>query len=192
MLLEAHDEHWPMSLSRDGRHVIYVRWSSEDPKGKLWLLTLEGDREPVRLLDTDFQETSGKFSPDGKWMAYVTDESGRNEVYVEPFPRTGARWQVSFAGGRDPRWRGDGREIYYLDPDGDLMAVALRVSGALLEVEVPQALFRADVGGPAGVGVRSQYAVSSDGQRFLVNTRSDDRHSSRITVVLNWTQGLER
>jgi serine/threonine protein kinase/Tol biopolymer transport system component len=192
MLLEAHDEHWPMSWSRDGRHVIYARWSSEDRKGKLWLFSLEGDREPVRLLDTDFQELSGRFSPDGNWMAYVTDESGRKEVYIEPFPQTGARWQVSVAGGRDARWRGDGREIYYLDPNGDLMAVALRVSGALLEVEAPQVLFRADIGGPAGVGVRSQYAVSSDGQRFLFNTASGDRHSSRIIVVLNWTHGLER
>ena len=96
----------------------------------LWVLSVDGEPKPVPFLATDFDERSGQFSPDGRWVAYESNESGRYEIYVRGFPQTGGKWLVSVAGGTQPRWRRDGREIYYVAPDNKLMAVEVKPSGA--------------------------------------------------------------
>jgi Tol biopolymer transport system component len=129
LIHEAQGEDWPSSWSADGRHVIFMRWSPGAREGKLLLLALSDGGEPRPFLHTDAQEISAQFSPDGKWVAYVTNKTGRDEVFVVPFPPTGEVRQASTEGGSDPRWRGDGRELYYLDPERKLMAVAVSSTG---------------------------------------------------------------
>ncbi len=188
---EANEE-WPMSWSPDGEYVVYNRWSSEKSTGSLLLLAVSGDREPAPMFGSDFEELQGQFSPDGKWVSYASNESGRNEVYVQPFPPTGARLQISTEGGTDARWRGDGQEIFYLAPDRTLMAVPLSSSGNTVRPSTPQALFKTTGTGPSGVGIRFHYAVSHDGKRFLIHTDPGQSSPARMVVVLNWTALLEK
>ena len=137
---------------------------------------------------TSFQgETSNpKFSPDGKWVAYTGDESGRPQVYVVPFPGPGGKWQVSAAGGSYPRWKGDGRELFFLSPDGKMMSVVVDGTADAFRAEAPRALFTA----PVAVQQGYQYAVTGDGQRFLLNTAVPTPVS--VTVVSDWTLALKK
>jgi len=184
--------------SLDGRFLTYYL---ADPKTQLdvWVLPLFGDRKPFPFLHQPFNEFQGQFSPDGKWMAYVTDdESGHRNVFVQSFPQSTGKLQISAdAGGTQPRWRRDGRELFYLAEDRKLMAVAIKTT-ATLEAETPKVLFETTrrVASPTHT-----YAVSADGQRFLLN-RPADGASPRdqpwgdepraITVVLNWSGLLKR
>jgi hypothetical protein len=136
------------------------------------------------FLNTKFDEISPHFSPDGRWVSYHSNESGRFEVYVRPFPGPGAPSQVSTAGGSTSRWRHDGSELYYVSLDGKLMAVPMTTQGATLEPGTPMELFQ--IRYELGVGVvRGQYAVATDG-RFLVNVTTGDSTSFPITLLLNW------
>jgi Tol biopolymer transport system component len=132
---------------------------------------------------------TGRLSRDGRWLAYVSGESGgRDDVYVSPVPPTGERWQVSTGGGAQPSWRGDGRELFYLAPDGRIMAVAIRTAGAF-EAGTPAALFAAS--GPGSPFSASAFHVSADGERFLLNSlREGDTGASTTTlqVITNWTR----
>ena len=130
----------------------------------------------------------GKFSPDGRWIAYASGESGRNEVYVAPFPGPGGKWLVSTAGGTWPRWRRDGTEIFYLALDNQLMAATVNGKGSSFEVGAVKPLFQTHALNAA----RYPYDVSTDGQRFLVNTAPVQTTAAPITVVLNWTAGLKK
>jgi Uma2 family endonuclease len=144
---------------------------------------LEGDRKPFAFLNTSFGKRSGQFSPDGRWVAYQSNESRRDEVYVRPFPGAAGQWQISTSGGSQARWRADGKELYYIDPDGKLMAAPIAVKGGTLEPGTPMALFQTRIfGGGASTG--QQYDVARDG-RFLINTVLDDA-ASPITLILNW------
>ena len=159
-----------------------------DPKNgpDLSVLPLDGDRKPFVFLSTRFDERVGQFSPDGHWVAYQSNESGRNEVYVRPFPGPGGASPVSTSGGIQPRWRADGKELYYIAPDGTLMAVPITVKGATLEPGVPAVLFRTRIwGGGTNAGSRQQYDVAPDG-RFLINVTTADATNAPITVLLNW------
>jgi Tol biopolymer transport system component len=152
------------------------------------MLPLAGDRKPAKYLATPAEELHGNFSPDGRYVAYTSNESGKFEVYVETFPRSDLKQKVSIIGGYEPRWRADGREIYYLSEDRKLMAVPV---GAGPSFGVPQPLFQTRV--PEGVSAnRTHYVPSRDGKRFLVNTLSGDLSPTPITVVLNWTAGLKK
>jgi WD40 repeat protein len=152
------------------------------------MLPLTGDRRPVKFLATPADEMHGNFSPDGRFVAYTSNESGRYEVYVQTFPLSDKKWQVSTNGGYEPRWRSDGREIYYLSEDRKLMAVSV---GPGPSFGVPHTLFQTRV--PAGVNSnRTHYVPSRDGRRFLVNTQIGDPSPNPITVVLNWTSGLKK
>ena len=154
----------------------------------LWLLPLTGDRKPFKFFDSSSDEMQGNFSPDGRFVAYSSNESGRFEVYVQTFPRSDRKWPVSTNGGYEPRWRGDGREIYYLSDDRKLMAVSV---GAGPSFDVPKALFQTRT--LVGIDViRTSYVPSRDGRRFLINTQSGDPVPTPITVVLNWTAGLKK
>ena len=129
------------------------------------------------------------FSPDGRYIAYTSNESGRYDVYVEPLPQSDRKWPISPNGGYEPRWRADGREIYYLSEDRKLMAVS--VSSGAVPFGVPRLLFQTEV--HAGVdSFRTHYVPDRDGTRFLVHTRSSELLPVPITVVLNWTAELKR
>ncbi|MBM3819498.1 MAG: hypothetical protein FJW14_10870 [Acidimicrobiia bacterium] len=180
--------------SADGRFLLYF---SIDPQtnSDLWVLPLEGDRTPRVFLKTPFEERHGTFSPDGRWVAYQSNESGREEIYIRPFAgpavagasaaAAGGQWQVSTAGGTFPRWRRDGRELYYLAPTGALMAAPIAVTGATLAPGAPVALFPTRiVGGGADTGLGRQYDVTRDG-RFLINTVLDDA-AAPITLLMHW------
>ena len=177
----------PMDWSQDGKFILYRQI---DPNGgyDLWVLPMFGDRKPFPIANTPFEERDGQFSPDGRWVAYRSNESGRFEVYVQPFPGPGGKSQVSTNGGTQPRWRRDGRELFYIAPDRTLMAVSIAVSpdGKDIKAGTPTALFPTRIaGGPLPGTNNQQYVVSPDGRRFLINVAPDEG-STPITVVLNW------
>jgi len=170
----------PGSLSPDGRYLLF---SALNPKTKwdLELLSLP-ERKVTTFLKTDFDEDLGDFSPDGRWIAYASNESGRYEVYVQPFPGPGGKWQISTSGGSMPVWRRDGKELFYLAADRRLMAVPV-VTGEAFETGTPVALFEARLKDDPD----RHYDVSADGQRFLLTTPLGDDSTPPITLVQNWT-----
>lgn len=184
----------PLDWSRDGRFLLY---SIQEPKtgSDLWALPMTGERKPFPVVRTSFNEMEGQFSPDGRWLAYASNESGRYEIDIRPFPEAGGKWQVSTVGGTQPRWAQDGRELYYVAPDNRLMAVPIRVASdaRTLDAATPAALFPTRLASGAsilgGSNARAQYAVAPDG-RFLMNVADDEATASPITVVLNWHSGL--
>ncbi len=151
---------------------------------------MAGDPKPWPFLNSTFYESGGTYSPDGHWVAYHSDESGRVEIYVRPFPGPGGQWQVSTAGGKDPRWRPDGKELYYIAPDSRLMAAPIASSGTALQPGLPTALFQPRIAGGGGrlSGTRQQYDVAPDG-RFLINVSVDEGTAAPITVITNWNPG---
>ena len=180
--------------SADGRFVLY---HSIDPQtGRdLWVLPMQGDRKPWVFLKTRFEERASQFSPDGRWVAYMSSESGQYEIYIRPFAAPAAsgaatnaaagQWQVSTAGGIFPKWRSDGRELYYIGTNGEMMAAPIAATATTLEPGAPVALFPTRiVGGGVDTGQGRQYDVTRDG-RFLINTVLDDA-SSPITLIQNW------
>ena len=184
VLLESADGKRPNSWSPDGRFILY---NSTQNNGDLMVLPLAdnqkpGDRKPFPFLRTPFNEQQGAFSPDGKWVAYQSDESGRFEVYVRPFPGPGGQWQVSTAGGSSPRWRADGKELYYLAPDLKLMAAAVVTQGASITPGTPEALFQTHI---VVAPQKQQYDVARDG-RFLINTELESATTEPIHLLLNW------
>jgi Tol biopolymer transport system component/DNA-binding winged helix-turn-helix (wHTH) protein len=173
--------------SPDGRFVLF---NSEDPKrsSDIWALPLDGNGKPFPAAQTDFEEQNGQFSPDGNWIAYQSDESGRVEIYVQPFPGPGNKWPISTNGGSQVRWRRDGRELFYVALDGRLMSVSIRIpsNARAPEVGTPVTLFAPPLGGAVQkADFRHQYMVSADGQRFLVATVAAVANSP-IMVILNW------
>jgi eukaryotic-like serine/threonine-protein kinase len=199
LVLESREPKFPFDWSRDGRFVIFV---NQSPKTNLdiWALPIQtgstaelGARTPVPLVQTRFQEWMGQLSPDGRWLAYLSDESGRVEVYVQRFSPAEAaagkpvsgKWQVSTAGGAQPRWRGDGKELFYLAPDRKLMSVDVTSDGETFQRTAPRALFemRANVAA-SGLYVY-RYAPAPDGQRFLVSTDASTE-APPVNVVVNW------
>jgi Tol biopolymer transport system component len=177
LALQSADQKWPVSWSSDGR----VLFDNLSPKTKddLWILPLTGDRKPMPLLQTPFREEYGQFSPDGRWIAYVSDESGRDEIYVQSSTDATLRVQVSSGGGRRPRWRGDGQEIFYLG-GGKLVSVDFRASPAL-QTGAPKELF--------SLPPVTDYDVRRDGQRFLFAAGVDEAPAPP-TVVLRWNAGV--
>ncbi len=179
----------PNDRSQDGRFLLYQKI---DPKTKsdLWVLPLSGDRKPRPFLQSEFNEAQGQFSPDGRWVAYTSDESGRSEVYVQPFPGPGPKAQISTAGGILPKWRGDGKELFYVAA-GILMSVEVK-PGVQFEASVPRLLFDAQVATGHGLIAGNDYAVAADGKRFLVIKAKEETAAAPITVVVNWTAGLKK
>ena len=143
------------------------------------------DRKPKVVVNTPFEETIGQFSADGRWVAYQTNESGRFEIVVQPFPEPTGKWQVSTNGGSQPRWRADGQELYFIAPDGKLMAAPVSASGSTFETGTPAALFQTRITSAYAAAYRPQYAVSRDG-RFLINQPTEESTTSPITLILNW------
>ena len=164
--------------SPDGRNLIYNVDSAD-----VWWLPLTGEGTPTALLKTSFTEDQAKLSPDGRWLAYRSYESGRAEVYVQTFPPGPRRWQISNAGGSDPQWRHDGRELFYLAED-QMMAVSIAPHADAIEAGLPQALFRVSV---EQANRRNHYLVADNGKRFLIVQPVKAITSPLVTAVVNWT-----
>jgi Tol biopolymer transport system component len=147
---------------------------------------MEGERKPFVVVQTSDDERDGQFSPDGKWIAYQSNELGRFEIYAQPFPGPGIKKLISTSGGTQVRWRHDGHELFYIALDGRLTAVNIRFSadGKNIEPATAVPLFPTQLGDP--VEGRQQYLVSPDGQRFLMNVTSEDAGISPITFILNY------
>ena len=184
--LDAQPIVFPSDWSADGQFVTYYR---SDPKTQLdqWVLPMEGDRKPFPLLHAEFNESQGQFSPDGKWIAYVSDESGQPEIYVQSFPTLTGKWQISSSGGSQPRWRRDGRELFYVAADRKLMAASVTLAPSFT-VEATRPLFETLL---PFAPPRQEYEVSADGQRFLLNLPLDTT-SPPMTVVVNWNALLKK
>jgi Tol biopolymer transport system component len=181
-----------LSSSPDGKFLLYSR-TDPNTAADLWAVPLTGDRKAFAVIQAALDQPGGEFSPDGRWVVYESNESGQFEVYVQPFPAAGGKWQISTAGGRQARWRRDGKELFYVAPDGRLMAVPLaaRADGKTLDAGVPAPLFRTRLATGANVVAgRPEYAVAPDG-RFLMNTVVEDTAASPITVIVNWAATLE-
>jgi len=161
---------------------------SKDTGFDIYILPTFGDRKPFAFAKTSFNEFWPVFSPDGRFLAYQSNESGRNEIYVQTFPGPGGKWQVSTAGGAEAKWRGDGKEIQYRALDQNLMAVDVKTDGGF-EAGVPKALFPARV--QPGIA-RNRYVAASDGQRFLIVAPLKRESMTPTTVVLNWFAELGR
>jgi Tol biopolymer transport system component len=191
---------WPTSWSRDGRFILFVRGNVVNPKQDLWVLPLAGDRKPRLYVQNAFD---GRFSPDGRWVAYTSHDAGRAEVYVVPFnttrvlntaspgSETGPRdkCQISTNAGWDPRWRGDGKEIFYWTAGGQswqMMTVEVDGRGNSFAARKEQALFR------AGAEVKGQYDVTPDGKRFVMTTQKVINPNPPLTLVVNWTGRLAK
>lgn len=199
----------PNSWSSDGRFLLF---HSTDPASNtdLWIQPTEGGATPWLFLKTPFREAWGVFSPDGRWIAYMSNETGSQEVYVRPFTRPAVekrdsgpargidqgaqgyvQWQVSNRGGIHPAWRADGKELYYLSPSGAMMAVPIAVVGDTIDPGVPTMLFRTRIlGGGADIQLGRQYDVAPDG-RFLINTVLDTA-AAPITLLMNWRPDAHR
>jgi eukaryotic-like serine/threonine-protein kinase len=162
--------------SPDGKGLVFT---GSEAGGKLWMLRLDGDRKPVPYLDGLLLQPT--FSPDGRWMANVSAESGTHEVYVQSVPAGRSKWQISKSGGTQPVWRQDGKELFYRSSGNRIVAVAVKI-GATFEAGAPKELFSVSTTGL--IYVRHHYSVSPDGQRFLVNQRVDD--SPQTVLLQNW------
>ncbi|MBA3296267.1 MAG: PD40 domain-containing protein, partial [Acidobacteria bacterium] len=183
LLLETFEHKNTCDWSADGRFILY---SVQSPTtgDDIWVLPLFGDRRPTPVAQTAAAEFSGRFSPDGRWVAYESDESGRSEIYVQTFPDLARKVQISTGGGSAPVWRGDGRELFFRSPDDRLMAARIASSGTQLDTDTPTALFALPAGPNRDGSASAPYGASRDGQRFLVNTFVEG--ASPITVLLNW------
>jgi Tol biopolymer transport system component len=208
-----------MSWSPDGKRIVF--WVQDTKNGgDLWALPLEGDKKPQPLVASPFQETRGQVSPDGKWIAYTSNSTGRQEIYVQPFPSGAGRWQISFHGGDWPRWRSDSKELLYHaiapTPDtpaantifryGAVYSVTISVKGDALEAAVPQAFVRTFANNsPHNGGDYQTYGISADAKRLLVGQIAGQAGSGGgstvigpdpgrpyFTVAMNWTPGLEK
>jgi len=182
---------YPDYWSRDGKFLLYETNGGSQTKIDLWVLPLTGDAKPFPYLETPFEEAHGQFSPDGRWVAYTSNESGRSEVYVQSFPLGGGKWQISTAGGDQAQWRSDGKELFYVAPDRNLMVVPIDAS-TTLAVGKPAALFQTIMPLTGIRDDRNNYAVSKDGQRFLINTLADDSNRQPLILVLNWAADFKR
>ncbi len=173
--------------SRDGRYIA-VSSQGKETGWDIWVIPTFGDRKPIPFLKTPFQELRPVFSPDGRFLAYQSNESGRYEIYVQSFPGPGGKWQISTSGGIEPQWRADGKELYYRAPDQKVMAVEIR-TGDTVTAGTPQSLFQGRF--DTGIG-RNHYLPAADGRRFLTVAPLGREALTPTTVVLNWNAELGR
>jgi serine/threonine protein kinase len=192
LFVTTSEEMRPLSWSSNSNVILY-QTRGDKTGADLWVYSI-ADQRRWPVVQTKADESEGQFSPDGRWLAFVSTESGEGEVYVQPYPGPGEHQRVSTAGGSQVRWRLDSKELYYVASDNRLMAVQFAgdADGTRFHLGAPEPLFTTRLANGANVaGTRAQYAVASDG-RFLMNVRIDDDRTAPITVVLNWLQELRR
>ena len=200
LLLNSADEKHPRSWSRDGRFLFYDEFDAKTGKLRIRVLPLEGDKKPLPVQPVSFNEGSAQISPDGHWLAYASDETGRSELYVRAFSpdsaasgsAAGGKWLISNGGGTDARWRADGKELFYLTSDGKVMAVELSTS-PVFQAGVPKVLFQGPpLLFPFEASMPSQWGVTPDGKRFLFAVPVTSNTRAPLTVVLNWQAALKK
>jgi hypothetical protein len=174
----------PDDWSRDGKYILYAG------DNDLMLLTFPELKSSLFLKAPSVLK-NGQFSPDGKWVAYASNETGKWEIYVTSFPDAGGKWQISTSGGEQPRWRGDGKELFYLSSDYKMMAVPV-TTGAKFDAGTPVALFQATPRQPVSFNDQFVYDVARDGQRFLVNTQIKQADTTPMSIILNWPAMLNK
>jgi Tol biopolymer transport system component len=177
---------YALDWSRDGRYLLYLVAGDATLKDVLVYDFQQKSSSPV--LNSTFNEQSAAFSPNGKWIAYVSDESGSRQVYVRSFPGAGVKVPISTAGGLQPAWSRDGKEMFFLAPDTTLMVTDVRESGDRFTVGTAQTLFKTNV--EPDLVIRNNYSVSVDGQRILVMSPTVDPSVSRLVGVTNWQAGI--
>jgi Tol biopolymer transport system component len=186
-LLKSDEPKFACDWSRDGRYIAFSSQGKETG-WDIWVLPTFGDKKPIPFLKTSFSELKPVFSPDGRFLAYQSNESGRNEVYVQSFPGPGGKWQISTSGGIEPMWRGDGKELYYRALDLKLMAVEIQI-GTTVTAGTPQPLFQ---GRFDSTPARDHFIPTRDGRRFLMVAPLGREAMTPTTVVLNWNAELGR
>jgi Tol biopolymer transport system component len=186
-LLGGEHPRFPRSWSPDGRLLVFTEWNPETMRD-VWLLPLDDSGEPVPIINTRFDEHSPILSPDGRWLAYVSDESGRNEVYVQSHPAGSGRWIISAGGGNEPVWSADGRTLFYRIEDA-MMEVPIKTAPSF-KAGRPRVVFRRAL--KEGIYESLSYDVSADGQRFLMIERDLEAAPNQINVVLDWGEELRR
>jgi Tol biopolymer transport system component len=174
---------WPYDISRDGQWLLFGQ-EADDSNEDLWIHPLTGDGEPRPLFETPFDEWPGTISPDGRWLALDSDESGRREVYVIPFPDGGGKWQISRTGGRFPRWSGDGSELFFQDPEGGIIAVPMDLAGEKFAAGEPKRLFQSFMLS----GSMGDFAPARAGDRLMVVEQA--AQEAPISLFLNWMDAL--
>jgi eukaryotic-like serine/threonine-protein kinase len=192
VLLASKDDKFACDWTPDGKTLLYRVADPRSGAYDLWALPSDGDRTPYPVVRTPFDDRDGQFSPDGRWVAYQSDESGSAEIYAQRFPGPGRKVRISRDGGTQVRWRDDGKELYFVAPDNSLTAVPVTFGGGIetLEAGSPVKLFATRMVRSTAI-LRQQYDVSANGQRFLINIVADDASATPITLVLNW-QGARR
>jgi len=181
----------PKSWSADGKVLVLTEGMNPDTGVDIWMLTLDGDRKPKPFLHSRFNEIHPIFSPDGSWIAYVTDESGREEVYAQPYPGPGNIMTISTDGGMEPVWAPDGKELYYRDVSGDKMMAVSFITEPDLRVGKPRLLFegRYKGGWPWG----RNYDIAPDAKRFIMITEEEQKEKpTQVNMILNWSEELKR
>lgn len=193
----------PFDWSPDGHYLLFARAgvTTWQQRIDLWTLEMTGERRAAPLIESPFRKETATFSPDGRWIAYSSTEGGTHQIFVQPFPDVGrGKWQVSTRGGREPRWRGDGAELYYMTPEGTLTAVDIRVDGDRLDPGQPRALFELGFPLPPPESQPDyHYAVAADGERFLISEPIDLASAETpdaigpaptLTVIVDWARDL--
>lgn len=191
MLFGAETNAIPDDWSKNGDFLLFYLDSGLATKNDLMLLSMKGERRVVPYLQTQFTESHGRFSPDGRWVAYTSDASGKPDIYVRSFPSGNGLWQISTAGGDSAQWSSDGKELFYMAPDRNLMVVPVNTRGTFSYGE-PKALFTTKVPLTGLIGYRNSFLVSNDGQRFMISRLTDERYLQPLTLVLNWNLLMNR
>jgi serine/threonine-protein kinase len=190
-LAESEYHQQPQSWSPDGKVLAFTEGYHPETGMDIWMLPMEGERTPHPFLQTRFNEIHPSFSPDGQWLAYVTDESGRREVYARAYPGPGGITQISVEGGSGPVWASNGKELFYRDPGGDKVWIVSFQGGSTPRVGKPSLLFEGSYAGSAQYG--RNYEVTPNGQRFLMfEVKESQSTAKQINVVLNWFEELKR
>ena len=189
VLLVSNQRKFVHCWSPDGRCILYATLAPATNRPDIYALLLGDSIRTAPVLTGPFIETQAAISPDGKWLAFMSDESGQPEIYVQSFPGPGSQWRVSTTGGVEPAWRGDGQELYYVSLDSKMMAVGF-TPGPRPGISVPRKLFDSPLGPP--VRTRNRYVVTRDGQRFLFIAPFGEERVGATTVVLDWLGRLEK
>ena len=181
----------PGSICRDGRYLAYRRGPAGSPNGSIWILPLFGGGKPFGLVESQFLNLNPTFSPDCKCLAYSSDETGQNEVYLTQFPGGGRRYQVSKQGGQTAHWRGDGKELFYFSvPQNSIIAVSVEERGEEVSLGAERELFH--LANPNTFPLGTMFDVTADGQRFLISEASSPVSGVPLKLVVNWDAGLKK